>query len=340
MDQGTKEAEQAAVEPPTQDSKAGSQSAETDSGLKVVRAEQTLSLEDTLQSRIKILQDLVKEVQGLRSVPGQLLKWWPGDLPQQLQALNVQLTNTPEQNFKRIPAVRDHFLKAESQASLKAARESEARDGSGILPPARRDIRSKKRAVLAESPSPFPVFLAKSAHVFPTEHGGSSGTTARGLPSFVRATNSTLGHGMSVKIWSSGARSPGKAQTAENPIILRVWIRDVVTVYVKLVHEDVEHDPLRVESVAAFGPREKKGPHSHSDFGVYQKLSQQITRMVEYEPKVSIGQLMELLWSYNGLFVTRCFVCERVLSQEGHVPPVVREWREGRWEARHGGCGQ
>ena len=41
--------------------------------------------------------------------------------------------------------------------------------------------------------------------------------------------------------------------------------------------------------------------------------------------------------SYEGVFVDRCRICERVLSIEGHVPPVARLWNveRGEWEARH-----
>ena len=57
--------------------------------------------------------------------------------------------------------------------------------------------------------------------------------------------------------------------------------------------------------------------------------------------------IKDLLVSYEDLFLTRCSVCERVLSQEGHIPPVSRKWIEssgtntnirGRWDARHIGC--
>ena len=51
----------------------------------------------------------------------------------------------------------------------------------------------------------------------------------------------------------------------------------------------------------------------------------------------------DLLTSYRGLFVTKCTLCGRILSKEGHVPPVVRLWVEisensGQWTARHISC--
>ncbi|KXN90210.1 hypothetical protein AN958_04700, partial [Leucoagaricus sp. SymC.cos] len=53
-----------------------------------------------------------------------------------------------------------------------------------------------------------------------------------------------------------------------------------------------------------------------------------------------------LLGSYERLFVDQCIGCGRVLSVEGHVPPVVRVWKEGsgkegeegQWEPRHIAC--
>jgi hypothetical protein len=51
-----------------------------------------------------------------------------------------------------------------------------------------------------------------------------------------------------------------------------------------------------------------------------------------------------LLCSYSGLFVDRCTNCQRVLSVEGHVPPVGRIWtgsgtgnenEKGQWQPRH-----
>jgi hypothetical protein len=94
---------------------------------------------------------------------------------------------------------------------------------------------------------------------------------------------------------------------------------------------------------------------------VYQSLSQQLAKMVQSYPSVSVQSILVrgerrdgdqvlnlyfqgVLCAYEGLFVDRCTVCERVLSAEGHVPPVVRIWgegdkeREGQWEARHVGC--
>lgn len=56
-----------------------------------------------------------------------------------------------------------------------------------------------------------------------------------------------------------------------------------------------------------------------------------------------LGQVF--LASYDDLFVRRCSACQRVISAEGHIPPVARVWLpaerevdEGSWDARHPSC--
>ncbi|EPQ57369.1 hypothetical protein GLOTRDRAFT_58681, partial [Gloeophyllum trabeum ATCC 11539] len=76
--------------------------------------------------------------------------------------------------------------------------------------------------------------------------------------------------------------------------------------------------------MTAFGPREKKSPHTRSDYVIYEKLSQQVAKMLQSHPTVCFQTVMGLLSSYEGLFTQRCATCQRVLSAEGHVPPVAR----------------
>jgi len=113
-----------------------------------------------------------------------------------------------------------------------------------------------------------------------------------------------------------------------SPVVMRFTIEDVLTVYVSLVFDRLE-DPLLVESVTAFGPREMKLPHMQSDYLAFQALSQHVAKMVQSHPKVPLQTLIHLLVSYQGLFVDRCTSCERVLSAEGHVPPAGRLWIPG-----------
>ena len=102
----------------------------------------------------------------------------------------------------------------------------------------------------------------------------------------------------------------------------------------------------------------QKLAHEQSDYVAFQGLSQHLARMILSHPRVGVEMLMvggahgvgsdadglqTVLVSYRGLFVERCTGCERVLSAEGHVPPVARIWEGGngeggRWEARHATC--
>ncbi|KAI6038488.1 hypothetical protein EDC04DRAFT_2569907 [Pisolithus marmoratus] len=110
-----------------------------------------------------------------------------------------------------------------------------------------------------------------------------------------------------------------------SPAILRFTIADVLTAYVSLIFAR-EEDPLVIEKVTAFGPRERKFPHEQSDYQVYQVLSQHLAKMLQSHPRVPLQTLMQALVSYRTLFVDQCAVCQRVLSVEGHVPPVGRIW--------------
>jgi hypothetical protein len=53
----------------------------------------------------------------------------------------------------------------------------------------------------------------------------------------------------------SGARKP-RAGRFSSPVVLRFIIPDVLTAYISLIFTSLE-DPLVVESVAVFGPRER-----------------------------------------------------------------------------------
>jgi hypothetical protein len=80
---------------------------------------------------------------------------------------------------------------------------------------------------------------------------------------------------------------------------------------------------------------EQKGCHEQSSYGVYQQVTQQLGRVVSQK---SFEGMVELLGSYENLFISQCVVCGRVVSGEGHVPPVIRWWTGQNWSARHVGC--
>lgn len=89
--------------------------------------------------------------------------------------------------------------------------------------------------------------------------------------------------------------------------VLRFTIPDVLIVYVSLALSTGA--ALVVETVTAFAPREKvclarkngctklirlgqKSPHSQSDYVVYQSLSQQLAKMVQSHPSVSVLSIL------------------------------------------------
>lgn len=159
-----------------------------------------------------------------------------------------------------------------------------------------------------------------------------------------------------------------------SPVVLRFVIPDVLTAYMSLIARDAE-SALMVESVTAFGPRERVSshilvdssgftvmheqrlPHEQSDYVAFQGLSQHLAKMILSHPRVPVHTVVvgrhvvnvmiarahdgvqNVLVSYRGLFEDRCTSCERVLSAEGHIPPVARIWVAGHgWEARHATC--
>jgi len=134
--------------------------------------------------------------------------------------------------------------------------------------------------------------------------------------------------------------------TLKAPVTVRVTIPNVLTAYVTLEHEDDgSEELLYVEGATVFGPREKKPPHSQSDFEVFQKLSQHIAGMLRGQPRVPFQSIVHLFNSYESLLTSVCSLCKRVISEEGHLPPVVRVWTEGerqgeeaRWITRHIAC--
>lgn len=145
------------------------------------------------------------------------------------------------------------------------------------------------------------------------------GCVVGGLPSFIRDVNKDaaspdvggLGHKTKLNIWLQSRPMPTVSRRVSDFTSIRVAIQDVANIFVRLTCRG-SNDRLFVESVVALGPREKvrrllvntfqvlnlllmwpqRSPHGHSDFTVYQKLTQEIVGMVEKEPSVSFPQLM------------------------------------------------
>ncbi|KAJ7622828.1 hypothetical protein DFH06DRAFT_1447374 [Mycena polygramma] len=282
---------------------------------------------------ISSLSDIQSRLQHLRNVPPLLLK---SSLP--FSSLSIR------NDFQQLKELADTIRSAPVQDALLAAANSEKADKSDLNRNGRREVRKRRQAVLRppspESPQPFVPYDKRGTSLFPVTSDDPPALGADELPDYIREFNAT--NACKLHIWT---RTPGATQLS-NPAVVRLTIRDVLVCYVTMAH--MPQDPVLVtESVTAFGPREKKSPHSQSDFLVYQSLSQQIAKMLQSHPRVSFQSLTNLMCAYEGIFIDRCSSCERVLSAEGHVPPVVRVWMEagkdgekGRWEPRHASCPQ
>ncbi|KAH7888387.1 hypothetical protein F5I97DRAFT_1802922 [Phlebopus sp. FC_14] len=243
------------------------------------------------------------------------------------------------------------------QEALRAARESEAADKSELGISFRRQGRKRKRSVSpVGSPQPYVPPPPRSSSLFSPPEDDPLPLRVESLVQFVRDFNhGEFKHAFTAEadgippsskcklaIWSRtkmlqdelkaleetpSSSGSGRLVAAKlpNPTVLRFMIPDILFTYISLIVTSAE-DPIQVESVTAFGPREKKLPHQRSDYQVFQMLSQHIAKMLQSYPRVPLQILVSLLVSYRGLFVEQCTSCRRVLSQEGHIPPVARVW--------------
>lgn len=117
-----------------------------------------------------------------------------------------------------------------------------------------------RRISTPDSPSPYPSFHRRATRAFPPlQDEGRGFVTALGLPVYIREHNTAVGSTTKLHIWAQNSRSGSGARALSNPAVVRVTLRDVVTVFVKMAYGDAERDALVVESVCAFGPREKVG---------------------------------------------------------------------------------
>ncbi|KAJ7078926.1 hypothetical protein B0H15DRAFT_924734 [Mycena belliarum] len=284
---------------------------------------------DRLSSLISSLADVQSRLQQLRHAPPSLLK---SSMPFSTPSIR--------KDFQQLKELTDTVRSDSVQDALRTAASSEKADKSDLNRNGRREMRKRRRPPSPESPQPYIPYDKRGPSLFPVLDDGLPPLQAEGLVDYIREFNQT--HSSKLHIWT---RIRGSTQLG-NPAVVRFTIRDVLVCYITMAYS--HKDPVLVtESVTAFGPREKKSPHSQSGFIVYQSLSQQIARMLQSNPRVSFQSLMNPMCAYEGIFIDRCTSCERVLSAEGHVPPVVRMWLEadkdsdkGRWEPRHAGCPQ
>ncbi|KAG1878209.1 hypothetical protein F4604DRAFT_1652491 [Suillus subluteus] len=313
------------------------------------------NLGPSTHDRIQTLRDFHIRLQSVRHVPSLLLRHPSGSsLSHEAEFTSpfdpadhdfaAPFHTTPTQDFRTLKIIADALRSEKLQEALKVARESEEADKSDLCL-FQRDSRKRKRPLSpVGSPQPYIPPPPRASSLFPPIDDELPCLRAEGLVEYIREFNrgdikSPPSPGTSesfqpkcrLYIWSR-TRSPyrdrsmnGPPPKLTSPVILRFTIEDVLTAYVSLVFTRWE-DPLLVESVTAFGPREMKLPHMQSDYLAFQVLSQHIAKMVQSHPQVPLQTLIYLLVSYQGLFVDRCTSCERVLSAEGHVPPAGRLW--------------
>ncbi|KAI0305421.1 hypothetical protein B0F90DRAFT_1625077 [Multifurca ochricompacta] len=319
------------------------------------------SLVSSVQSQIDVLTDLSKRLQTLRQFPGGLLRSEHASGANQV--LQVPPSSTLKGTFsKSIEDLRTlHVAAMEErvQEALRAAVESERRDGTEIEDPQGQESQERRRSPSPESPKPFLVFQHKVASPFPPLVG-TLPLTLQDLPTYIREFNATHAKKMLLHIYLASGHESRKVSV---PVVLRFLIPDVLRMFITLGHEEgvdgtaSETSALMVESLTVFGSREKasasrnraplhspyfqKPPHSQSEFIVFQKLSQWIVRALQSSPRVHVQGFMDMLVAYESLFLEKCSLCQRFLSAEGYLPPVARVRREdGAWEPQHATCVQ
>ncbi|KIM68997.1 hypothetical protein SCLCIDRAFT_103907 [Scleroderma citrinum Foug A] len=314
----------------------------------------------TLQDRIQTLTELHARLATLRHVPTVLLKP-PTAFSPTFDVVDPDFSvarfsaNPAHDLFQTVRSVTETVRSEKVQDALGAAKTSEEGDkselGLGV---------SIRPLSPVGSPQPYIPPPVRSSSLFSPPEDDPPPLRAESLIEFVCSFNrGTLpefkeppvppdpGNELppplpkcKLAIWSRTKRGPQNETTEVGrcgswfgntklscPTVLRFTISDVLTAYVSLVFRS-EEDPLVVENVTVFGPRERKLPHEQSHYQVFRVLSQHIAKMLQSHPCVPLQTLMHALVSYRALFVDRCTSCQRVLSAEGHIPPVGRIWAQ------------
>ncbi|KAG2153684.1 uncharacterized protein EDB93DRAFT_1081894 [Suillus bovinus] len=315
------------------------------------------NLGPSTQDRIQTLTDFHTRLQSVRHIPSLLLRHPSGSsLSHESEFASsfdpadhdfaAPFHTTPTPDFRSLKIIADALRTEKIQEALRVSRESEHADKSdlGLF---QRNSRKRKRPLSpVGSPQPYIPPPPRTSSLFPPTEDEIPCLRAEGLVEYIRefnrgdikllpspGTSETFRPKCRLCLWSR-TRSPQPDLSMNpnalrpkltSPAILRFTIEDVLTAYVSLAFNCLE-DPLLVESVTVFGPREMKLPHMQSDYLAFQVLSQHIAKMVQSHPQVPLQTLIHLLVSYQGLFVDRCTSCERILSAEGHVPPAGRLW--------------
>ncbi|KAM5530927.1 hypothetical protein V8D89_015417 [Ganoderma adspersum] len=262
----------------------------------------------TLRARILTLTELNNRLQAIHNIPAQLLRP-PGSDPN-----STLLTH----GFKELGAIAEAVRAEKVQDALQAARKSELADSSGLNANLRRETLKRRRPPSPESPQPYRETESKEAVFFPPSERGAVPLRLEALPAYIRDHNNTSQNKLHIV-------APKKGRGLACPVTLRFTAPNVATVYLTLDVSTGNDRGLIIENATAIGAREQKPPHSQSDYMAFQQLSQQLAKVIRSDPSAPLQAYVALLSSYDRLFVDTCSNCQRVISAEGHVPPVVRK---------------
>ncbi|KAF8520327.1 hypothetical protein BU17DRAFT_46771 [Hysterangium stoloniferum] len=308
----------------------------------------------SLQSHLSHLNGLITRINTIRKIPGLLLT------PSTFTGSQL------EQGFEQIVDLRKVVEEPTTQESLKLSHESFQRKNDDDIGIKGRILSRKRRrppSPVAGSPRPFTTLPDR---IFPPSSQVTPLMLSE-LPSYIRSHNATESP-VKLHIWTPTRNTEGITSFSRSKdVIVRVTIKEILYAYVRMGVEDpvrvlseasneLRQGRLLMESITVFGPRERKSPHSQSDFVVFQKLSQHIAWMIQAEPDVELQSIVGMFGAYESLFVAQCTGCHRILSEEGHFPPVCRIWTQrakesnqensdnilddadGQWEPRHRTC--
>jgi len=281
-----------------------------------------------LQTHVDTLSSLLDSLSSIRAQPSLLIS--PASTPAQLRGA-----------FAELNAFSASVRSAVAQDAMQAAKDSETADSAGI------DVRSvvhdraaarKRRRI---TPPVTQIHTPPKAALLlpPISSTSAAPVRAKSLGEFIRTHNQSPHRTATLRIWMSN-----RNKTHSNaPIVLRATVRDVLIAYINLVPTSSEEEIIAIRSVTCVGLREKKLPHSHSDYAVFQKVSQHFARVLATHPNASLQTLVDLISSYDNLLSAPCSRCRRMIEEETLLPPVARAWaRNGdgkaRWLARHGSC--
>ncbi|PBK73795.1 hypothetical protein ARMSODRAFT_1081913 [Armillaria solidipes] len=261
---------------------------------------------DELQKEISALKELQAHVGRLRKVPHDLLN------------VNVKKDTRLQEKLEEVQRAKEAVESSQVQQALEHAASSEKKDGSGV------DVTRGSVKRRSRSPQPYVAEKKTKKSIFPE---GTVINTTEELKAWMRTWNRD--HSGKVHLWRAR-----RGDTGDD--IVRVVIPDVLQAYLFLGAG--RRDELSVEAVTVFGPREKRAPHASSSFDVFRLVTERVSGMAARAGGAGVAEVVSALEAYGGLFVARCALCGRVLSREGHVPPVGLIWGDGRWECRHLTC--